>query len=145
MSRQERQRKILEIIEACPVETQQELTRLLREAGFEATQATISRDIQELGLEKTKLNGKRYAKPLDPNLLKLKALFHQSVVSVDGVGNLIVIKTLSGAANSACALIDKLDRPEIMGTIAGDDSILVVVRVADRLNDIIGIFRNLMD
>lgn len=144
MSRAERQAKILEIIESRPVETQQELTALLKEAGFDATQATVSRDIQDLGLEKTNSNGKRYRKPLDPKFIKLKTLFHQSVLSVDGVGNLIVIKTLSGAANSACALIDKLEQPDIMGTIAGDDSILVIVRQAERLHATIELFRSLM-
>lgn len=147
MTRQIRQEKLLQIIAAREIETQQDLMAALREEGFEVTQATVSRDIQDLGLIKTSVGGKKshYVKPVDPKLAKMKSLFHQSVLSIEGVGNLIVIKTLTGTANSACILIDKFDHPEIMGTVAGDDTILVIVRVASEVNSIVKQFQQMME
>lgn len=144
MSRQARQTRLLKLIEERDIETQQELTDILLKEGFKVTQATISRDIQELGLIKNSIPGQksRYVKPLDPRLQRLRMLFHQSVLSIDHTENFIVIKTLSGAANSAAMLIDQLENPEIMGTIAGDDTIFIivkskdeVVRIVKQLND----------
>lgn len=144
MSRQDRQTRLLKLIEERDIETQQELTDILLNEGFKVTQATISRDIQELGLIKTSTMGQksRYVKPLDPRLQRLRTLFHQSVLSIDYTENFIVIKTLSGSANSAAMLIDHLENPEIMGTIAGDDTIFIlvktkeeVVRIIKQLND----------
>lgn len=147
MSRQKRQEKLLEIISEQAVETQQALTEALRAAGFDVTQATVSRDIQELGLVKSsKVGGKScYMKPLDPKLVKLKSLFHQSVISIESVNNLIVIKTINAGANSACSLIDSLDLPEIMGSVAGDDTILIVVRNEKFVKKVIKKFSDLRE
>lgn len=149
MVRHSRQTKLLEIIANHEIETQQELMMALKDAGFDVTQATVSRDIQELGLTKvaTKVKGSRphYVKPLDPKLSRMKTLFHQTVVSIEGINNLVVLKTISGGANSACILIDKLDHPEIAGTVAGDDTILVIVRSEKEVKNIVRQFEMLME
>ncbi|MBR2349920.1 MAG: arginine repressor [Clostridia bacterium] len=139
MNRQNRQTRLLEIIEEINVETQQELTSLLLKEGYKVTQATVSRDIQELGLLKVAGNGSRsrYVKPLDPKLQRLRTLFHQSVLSIDSTENFIVLKTLSGSANSAAMLIDNLENKEIMGTIAGDDTVLIIVKTKEGVNKIV--------
>lgn len=144
MSRFDRQKRLLELIEERDIETQQELTDLLLLEGYKVTQATISRDIQELGLIKSSSNGQksRYVKPLDPRLQRLKTLFHQSVLTIDSTENFIVIKTLSGSANSAAMLIDHLENPEIMGTIAGDDTIFILVKTKD---EVVRIVKQLKD
>ncbi|MFA5449845.1 MAG: arginine repressor [Clostridia bacterium] len=147
MGRQTRQTKLLEIISEREIETQQELLESLFEAGFEVTQATVSRDIQDLGLKKSSVKGGRphYIKPLDPKLSKLKTLFHQSVISLDGVGNMLVIKTMGGSANSACLLIDNMKHPEIVGTLAGEDTIFVVIRNPSEMKNIIHQFEMLVE
>ncbi|MFI3229376.1 MAG: arginine repressor [Bacillota bacterium] len=145
--RQIRQEKLLSIISEKKIETQQDLMNELRSEGFEVTQATVSRDIQDLGLTKVATGGSRphYVKPLDPKLAKLKSLFHQAVLSIEGVGHLIVIKTIPGGANSACILIDKFEHSDIMGTVAGDDTILVIVRNQDEVQNIVKQFYELME
>lgn len=139
MSRTDRQEKLLDLITSFTVENQKQLTELLKQNSFDITQATVSRDIKELGLIKKRgLNGvSHYVKPVDPRLKKLKTLFHQSVLKIDFTGNLIIIKTLSGAANSACALVDKFGEPEIVGTIAGDDTVMIAVRNESSVQNII--------
>lgn len=147
MVRQSRQQKLLQIITQREIETQQELMLALRAEGFDVTQATISRDIQELGLTKASSKGGRphYIKPLDPKLSKLKTLFHQSVINIEGVGNMIVIKTISGTANSACVLIDKMEHPEIAGSIAGDDTIVVIIRNPKEVTNVVKQFEMLTE
>lgn len=144
MSRQDRQNRLLRLIEEKDIETQQELTDMLLSEGYKVTQATISRDIQELGLIKVASNGhkSRYVKPLDPRLQRMRGLFHQSVLSIDSTENFIVIKTLGGTASSAATLIDHLDNPEIMGTIAGDDTIFILVKTKE---EVVRIVRQLKD
>ncbi|MFL6276466.1 MAG: arginine repressor [Blastocatellia bacterium] len=117
-----RQQNILEIIDARRVATQQQLARELRRRGIEATQSSISRDIVELGL--TKLQG-RYTAPQT-------AFAGSPVVSVDTAGdNLIVIKTVIGQASATALAIDRAGISEIVGTVAGDDTLMVAVRDMD--------------
>jgi transcriptional regulator of arginine metabolism len=118
----ERQQKILEIIRARRVATQQQLARELGRRGIEATQSSVSRDIVELGL--TKLNG-RYTAP--------QASFAGSpVVAVDTAGdNMIVIKTVIGQASATALAIDRAGLIEIIGTVAGDDTLFVAVKNLD--------------
>jgi len=130
-----RRKTILEIIEKVPVETQEQLSALLSGAGFRVTQATVSRDIRELRL--VKIAGPdgvaRYAsKPEvggDFNA-RLRVIFKEGVISVDSAGNMVVVKTISGVANAAAASIDSMDFPNILGTLAGDDTIFIVLRDA---------------
>lgn len=146
MTRQARQEKLLELIEKHDIDTQQELTELLKLEGFKVTQATVSRDIQELGLQKTASGGKaHYVKPLDPKLMRLKILFHQSVLSIDSAENFIVLKTINGSANSAAILIDSLENRNIMGTIAGDDTILIIIRDKSEVSTIVKQLTNFLE
>lgn len=131
MPRGLRQLKIIELVNNNVIETQNELTEKLIEAGFPVTQATISRDIKELGITKTMTASRRYkytyghAEQVMAN--KFNNLFKESVVSVKSAGNIVVIKTIIGSANSAAAFIDNLDMIEIIGSIAGDDTIMLVI------------------
>ncbi|MDI3540772.1 Arginine repressor [Koleobacter methoxysyntrophicus] len=141
--------KILEIIESKPIETQEELAEELKKQGFNVTQATVSRDIKELRLIKvlTENNRYKYALPeVQTNAVseKLVRMFKESITGFDFSENLIVIKTLSGAANAAAAAIDGLHWKEIVGTIAGDDTILVIARSKAVVKDLLERFNNLM-
>ena len=130
----ERQRKILEIIRRQPVETQEDLAAALRRSGFAVTQATVSRDIKELGLIKVPgANASfRYAFPGElparSGLERLKRLFRDAVIAVDSSENLVVVKTNPGEAQGVASAIDNAGWPEIIGTVGGDDTILVVVK-----------------
>jgi transcriptional regulator of arginine metabolism len=133
MNKGQRHIKIRDIIGNNDVETQDELVDQLRSAGFNVTQATVSRDIKELHLVKVPMiDGRyKYSLPSDQRfnpLQKLKRALIDSFVSIDYTSNMIVIKTLPGNANAVGALIDNLDWTEIMGTICGDDTILIICR-----------------
>ncbi|SFR02571.1 arginine repressor [Desulfoscipio geothermicus] len=129
-----RHKKILETIKDQEISTQEELVSALQKAGFSVTQATISRDIKELGLIKVpgKSGVSRYTVPGEPlnprNEDRMKRLFKDSVVSLDSSENLIIIKTLPGEAQGVASTIDHAGWPEIIGTVAGDDTILVVIK-----------------
>jgi len=144
-----RHAKILEIIENNEIETQEELAEYLKNNGFNVTQATVSRDIKELRLIKvlTK-NGKyKYATikqqegVLSDRLIKI---FKDTVLSIDHAENIIVFKTLVGAANAAAAALDAIDLKEKVGTIAGDDTIFLLVRYKKDVPDLIDYFKKLM-
>ena len=127
-----RHEKIRAIIAEYPIETQDELLKKLRKAGYKATQATISRDIKELRLVKTLgSDGKyRYVTASAPaeHRAGFAGVFSASVLSIDNAQNLVVIKTLSGAANAVCAALDSMDASAAVGTIAGDDTIFAACR-----------------
>ena len=124
---------ILEIIEEKDIETQEELADELKRRGIKVTQATVSRDIKELRLLKVlgEHGGYKYAtveraeKGMNDRLIRMLS---ECVISVDSVGNLIVIKTLSASANAACEAIDSMKWDEVLGTIAGDNTLLVIAR-----------------
>ncbi|GAX90923.1 transcriptional regulator AhrC/ArgR [Effusibacillus lacus] len=125
--------KIRELITSREIETQEELVESLRALGFQVTQATVSRDIKELQLVKTPTPDGRYkyALPAEPSYnpeSKLRRFLSESFVSIDRAENLIVMKTLPGNANAITALIDALNWDQIIGTIAGDDTILIICR-----------------
>ncbi|WP_019241330.1 MULTISPECIES: transcriptional regulator AhrC/ArgR [Bacillus] len=133
MNKGQRHIKIREIIVNNDIETQDDLVDALKNAGFNVTQATISRDIKELHLVKVPLlDGKyKYSLPADKRfnpLQKLKRALMDAFVSIDYANNLIVLKALPGNGNSIGVLIDKLDWPEILGTICGDDTCLIICR-----------------
>jgi len=147
----ERQQKILEIIQNNEIETQEELVEILKEMGYDVTQATISRDIKELRLTKVlSENGKyKYAVlSTNENIIaeKLIKVFTESIIKLDIADNIVVIKTINGAAQSAAAAIDSLSWPDVIGTIAGDDTIFVAtsnnqnaLRVIEKIRDIINL------
>ena len=129
-----RQAMIVAIIKEKVIGTQEELGEALKARGILVTQATLSRDIKELGLIKVPtLEGYyRYSLPQDRtpgDLMRLaQRMLDDAVVSIDGAENLIIIKTMSGTAQGVAAAFDELEWPEVVGTVAGDNTILVVVR-----------------
>lgn len=144
-----RHAKILEIIEKNPTETQEELAEELKKNGYNITQATVSRDIKELKLVKV-LDGDgiyRYASLKEQDSLlneRLVTVFAQSVLSVDFSGNMVVVKTFSGAANAAAEAIDVLDFKEVVGTLAGDDTIFILVRNQENVEIVIDKLKKMM-
>ena len=128
-----RQTAILSLIEEQDVKTQQELAHKLRDRGIDVTQATVSRDIKELRLLKvlSPSGGYKYATADQAEhgiSERFVRMFVDSVISINHSGNLIVIKTLAGSANVAGEAIDSMRWPEILGTLSGDNTIMVVVR-----------------
>lgn len=139
---------IFDIIENNEVETQEELADLLRNAGINVTQATVSRDIKELRLIKILSESGKYRysslKSPESNINnRIVKVFKESVVNIDYAGNIIVIKTLAGTASAASVAIDALDWNEIMGCIAGDDTIFVLIKKSELMEDIVKKFRKL--
>ena len=131
-----RHARTLDIIAEHPIETQDELLTRLREEGFKATQATISRDIKDLRLVKTLGSDGKYryvsaSRSSTDIRTNFSNLFSTSVNSIDVAQNLVVIKTLSGMAQAVCAALDSADYPSVVGTIAGDDTIFIACRTAD--------------
>lgn len=128
-----RQVAILDIIEKHDIETQEELADALRQRGIKVTQATVSRDIKELRLLKvlTPMGAYKYAtadKAENGLAERFIRMLTESVLSVTSSNNLIVVKTLSGSANVAAEALDSLHWPEILGTLAGDNTILLIIR-----------------
>ena len=144
-----RHAKILEIIESKEIETQEELAEFLKKGGINVTQATVSRDIKELRLIKVLAKNGRYKyasmkqqeSAISDRLVKI---FKDCILSIDYAGNIVVLKTLSGAANAACAAIDALDVKELVGTIAGDDTIFILARDSAMVEDLVEQFKKLM-
>jgi transcriptional regulator of arginine metabolism len=149
MMKAQRHIKIREIIANKDIETQEELVEELKKAGYNVTQATVSRDIKELHLVKVPTNDGRYKYSLPADhrfnpLQKLKRMLTESFVGIEKSENLIVMKTLPGNANAVGALIDNLDWPEIIGTIAGDDTILISCRDREKVPEIVNRFIDLL-
>ncbi len=131
-----RHRKMIELIEKHDIETQEELAGYLKEAGFSVTQATVSRDIRELKLSKVPSgNGKQkyvVLKQEDSHLGdKYIRVLKDGFVSMDMAQNILVVKTVSGMAMAVAAAVDAMKFPEIVGCIAGDDTIMVAVRTVE--------------
>lgn len=131
-----RHTKILELIKEYDIDTQEELLKYLKEGGFDVTQATVSRDIKELRLVKTLSdNGKyKYSTGTDKTndmSSKFYSLFSDSVLSVDAAQNLVVIKTMIGMAQAVCASMDNIYWQGFVGTLAGEDTILIVCKTED--------------
>jgi transcriptional regulator of arginine metabolism len=144
-----RQKKIIDIIRDRPVETQSQLAAELTRMGFSVTQATVSRDIKELGLIKVpgEKNTSIYALPdrgaVHKKEDRLRRTFVNSVQWMDRSENLLVIKTLPGEAQGVASAIDQAQWPDIIGTVAGDDTILVVVKPKSAAEEVLDRFRRL--
>ncbi|MBQ9264719.1 MAG: arginine repressor [Clostridia bacterium] len=144
-----RQTAILSLIEQNDIETQEELAAKLKEMGIAVTQATVSRDIKELRLLKV-LSGKggyKYAtadKAEHGLTDRFVRMFKESVLSINFANNIIVIKTLSGSANVAAEAIDSMRMPEILGTMAGDNTILVIVQNEAEAEKAVASFREML-
>lgn len=132
--REERHDKILQLISEREIDTQTELAACLNAAGFDVTQATVSRDIKELGLIKAGGEKRKYryaVQPVGQRLAKMATLFSESVISMEIALNIIVVKTYPGTANTACIFLDKLNAAEIVGTLAGDDTLIIITKSAE--------------
>lgn len=142
MARANRQLKILDIISKHDVDTQEELVDYLRSEGFAVTQATVSRDIKEMGIIKTlSSDGRHYKYAAQQSKEataadKFLSMFKNTVISIKSSGNLIVLKTEAGSAGPAAELIDKLSYDEVLGVIAGDNTIFVAVDGLDHVDTI---------
>ena len=132
-----RQSKIIELVKRHDIETQEDLSEMLKEAGFYVTQATVSRDIKELKLTKILANDGKNKYTVIPSLSnesladRFILVFREAVLSIDYVQNTVVIKTLDGMAMAVAASIDAMDNYEILGCIAGDDTIFCLAKTED--------------
>jgi len=131
MARSSRQSKILEIIKAKEIETQDDLVKELRALNFDITQATISRDIKELGLIKIMTDDKRYKYAYVDSTEqqvsgKYMGIYKEAIISIKNAQNLVVIKTLKGVANAISSFVDKLNLKGVLGTTYGDETVMVI-------------------
>ncbi len=144
-----RQAKILELIRTRSIETQEDLAEALGEVGIPVTQATISRDIKELQLNKVPAgDGRyRYALPDEGNTAnwdKRRRIFAASVLGADASENIIVIRALPGTAANIAYAIDQLTWPEVIGSVAGEDTVLIVVKPKEAAAEVLGRIQNMM-
>ena len=143
--------KIKEIVQSRPIETQEELAKALEEEGIDVTQATVSRDIKELMLIKVPTSDGHYRYALSPeqNLLMSKnrmvRLFQDSIVRVDSALNQVIIHTLPGSANPVAAAIDHARWEHVLGTLAGDDTILIIMRSEEAVKPMVKLLFSLMN
>ena len=145
-----RQTKMLELIKKHDIETQEELSDYLQKEGYQVTQATVSRDIRELKLTKVAMsNGRqKYAALTEANedlSEKYTRVFRDAFVSMDMAQNILVIKTVSGMAMAVAAALDAMDWHEIVGCIAGDDTIMCAVRSVDDTIAVMSRLRKLVE
>ena len=130
----DRQEQILAIIAEESIETQEQLINRLQEKGIPSTQATISRDIKQLHLVKEPYGGGRYRYAVSAQKTKLnfadrlQIILRESIVDVDYAQSIVVLKTLPGLANAAASALDGMDMPSKVGTLAGDDTVMIIMR-----------------
>lgn len=149
MARSARQSKILELISVKEIETQDELARELKNANFDITQATISRDIKELGLTKILTNSGKYKYAIvgsDEQLIsnKFVNIFREAVISVKSVLNIVVVKTLKGFGASVCSFVDKLNLNELVGAVSGDDTVMLIFPSASYATESVTTISNML-
>ena len=146
-----RQAKIMEIISTSDIETQEQLLQELQNAGFTSTQATISRDIKELRIVKelTSLGTYHYTSASrevsNTITTRLNTIFRECVTSFDYAQNIIVIHTLPGRANAAASALDAMSRSVVLGTLAGDDTVIAIMRDSNSAAAFCGEIRSLMN
>ncbi len=141
---------IIDIISNRRISTQEELCQILKDSGYDVTQATVSRDVKELQLIKIPdSQGYYYALPDNSPILnsheRMRRLFKDSVISIDYSENIVVIKTLPGAAQSIASLIDSAELENVLGTVAGDDTIFIVVKPLNAVKGIVKDFEELIN
>jgi len=147
--RYSRQNKILELIANNEIETQEKLAIMLKEAGFEVTQATISRDIKELQLIKILSSSGRYKyaigmtmeSPISDRFVKI---FRETITSFASAGNLVIIKTLSGCGPAAGEAIDSIGLSHVVGSIAGDNTLLLIVDDQKNVEELLNVFNDML-
>ena len=142
--------KIIEIINANEVETQDQLATLLKNAGYDVTQATVSRDIRQMKLTKqvTPEGKQKYVyTTADSEVMhdKYVHVLRAGFVSADVAGNLLVIRTVSGMAMALATAVDALEMPEVVGCIAGDDTIFVAIKTIEEATTVLKNFKAMID
>lgn len=145
-----RHAKILELIQKNDIETQEELSARLEQEGYHVTQATVSRDIRELKLTKVAMNSGRQKyvalnETSEDMTEKYVRVFREGFISMDMAQNILIVKTVSGMAMAVAAALDHIDCHEIVGSIAGDDTIMCAVRTVDDTVSLMGRLRKLLD
>ena len=146
----QRQAKIVDIVSSRDVETQEQLLELLQDAGFNSTQATVSRDIKELRIVKelTKYGTYRYKMSAKENVgtfsSRLNAIFRESVTGFDFARNMVVIHTIPGLATAAASAVDSMELDTILGSIGGDDTVFIVMRDEDAAASFCGELKRLL-
>lgn len=147
--KRDRQKKILELVHQQSIDTQEDLAECLKKAGFRATQATISRDIRELKLIKVTTQGgpQKYVVLPDEDKLNEKyfRVLKDGLISMDLAQNILVVKTVSGMAMAVAAAIDALDLNPVVGSIAGDDTIMVAVKTVEDAQIIMGQIKEIIE
>ena len=145
-----RHSKILELIQQHNIDTQEELLKLLRAEGYDVTQATVSRDIKELRIvkEMAENGGYRYAvsnaDPVATFSGRLRTIFKECVLGYDYAQNIIVVRTMPGLASAAASAIDALNWSSVVGTLAGDDTLFIVMRENNAAAALCGEIKNLL-
>ena len=147
--KKQRQELILSFVKNGEISTQEDILNSLRGQGFDVTQATVSRDIKELGLVKSMDSEGRYRYYLPKAVMNdgasaLNSIFLHSVLSLDRAANTVVLKCLSGMAQGVCASVDSVSFDEIVGTIAGDDTIFVLCRTEDAAIELLRKFSDIL-
>ena len=148
--KKDRHQKIKELVEQYEIETQEELAAKLKEAGYVVTQATVSRDIRELKLSKIPMGAGRQKYAVLSNNDhylgdKYIRVLRDGFVSMDMAQNILVIKTVSGMAMAVAAALDAMKLKEIVGSIAGDDTIMMAVRTVEDTQAVMGKIRNVLE
>ncbi|MBQ8908934.1 MAG: arginine repressor [Clostridia bacterium] len=150
MARSARQSKILELISTKEIETQDELARELRNANFDITQATISRDIKELGLTKILSSTGKYkycivtsGEQVISN--KYITIFKESVISVKPAMNLVVVRTMKGMAQAIASFVDKLNISELLGATNGEDTVMLIFPTVTYANEAVVTLNNMLN
>lgn len=144
-----RQNKIMDLIKTHEVETQESLVEFLKNSGFKVTQATVSRDIKDLQLVKVLSSDGKYKYAANtsadqPPSERFINIFKETIKSVDASGNIIVVKTLSGCANAAGEAIDTMNFPHMVGSVAGDNTLLLVVDDPENTPVLLKQFRDIL-
>ena len=148
--KKQRHLRIRELVSLREIETQEELAKILREEGYEVTQATVSRDIRELKLTKVPKDGGgfKYALIVESNHFlsdKYKSVLKEGYVSMDTAQNILVVRTVSGMAMAVAAALDALKLKEIVGSIAGDDTIMMVLKTNDDAKNVMKRIRSIIE
>ena len=141
--------RILELIQSRAIQTQEELAITLKNEGYDVTQATVSRDIKELNLVKTPGGDGIYRYSVAGGVKhdqqeRLHRLFASTVLKVQSANNIIVLKTMQGSANTVAVVIDSLNNEDILGTVAGDDTVMVVISSNEKVESIVTLIRDMI-
>ena len=145
-----RQNKILELIEKYEIETQDKLAAMLRDYGYDVTQATVSRDITELQLVKTPTSGGKYKYAVSPSSdgpipSRLIDIYRSTVRNITKSGNIVLLKCLPGCANAAGEALDSMELPHVIGSVAGDNTLLLVIDDPSNSDEAVQVLQGLLE